>query len=91
MEQNGNKKKREFWKPEPMTFSVFDKGVTTTEPKGVMDIVGGSLDGMLGILGAYLIFMFIEFVALVARVVMLAKPGMVGMNEYGADPIRYIQ
>ena len=57
----------------------------------VMDIVGGSLDGMLGILGAYLIFMFIEFVALVARVVMLAKPGMVGMNEYGADPIRYIQ
>lgn len=37
MEQNGNNKKREFWKPEPMTFSVFDKGVTTTEPKGVMD------------------------------------------------------
>ena len=37
MEQENNKTRREFWKPEPKTFSVFVKGVWVTEPKGVMD------------------------------------------------------
>ena len=37
METGRSNEKREFWKPEPMTFSVMGKGIWETEPKGVMD------------------------------------------------------
>lgn len=37
MEELKQNKKREFWKPEPKTFSFLRKGVWTTEPCGVMD------------------------------------------------------
>lgn len=37
METGRSNEKREFWKPEPRTFSVFDKGIWAKEPKGVMD------------------------------------------------------
>ena len=37
METGHSNEKREFWKPEPRTFSVFKKGIWDTEPKGVMD------------------------------------------------------
>lgn len=37
MEEYKEPKKREFWKPEPKTFSFLRKGVWNVEPCGVMD------------------------------------------------------
>jgi len=35
-------------------------------------------------------FYLFEFAALIARVIMMARRGTVGENEYGADPVRII-
>lgn len=56
-----------------------------------LDEIDESLNGLIGMLGSYLVFYMFEFAALMARVIMMARRGMVGENEYGADPIRYIQ
>lgn len=37
MEEKKKAQKREFWKPDPQTFSVFRKGVKRLVPYGVMD------------------------------------------------------
>ena len=56
-----------------------------------LDEIGQSLGGLMGLLGSYVVFYLFEFAALIARVIMMARRGTVGENEYGADPIRYIQ
>ena len=35
-------------------------------------------------------FLLYELAALIARVIMMARKGTVGANEYGADPVRII-
>ena len=42
------------------------------------------------LVGSYMAFYLFEFAALIARVIMMARRGTVGENEYGADPVRYI-
>ncbi len=55
-----------------------------------LDMIGESIDGLMGLLGSYVVFYLFEFAALIARVIMMARRGTVGENEYGADPVRYI-
>ena len=55
-----------------------------------LDVIGESIDGLMGLLGSYVVFYLFEFAALIARVIMMARRGTVGENEYGADPIRSI-
>ncbi len=55
-----------------------------------LDEIDDSIPGLIGMLGSYLLLYMFEFAALIARVVLLARRGMVGENEYGMDPIRYI-
>lgn len=49
-----------------------------------------TLDESVGMLTTMLLFVFFELVAATMRMVMCAKPGTVGRNAYGADPIRYV-
>lgn len=55
-----------------------------------LDVIGESIDGLMGLVGSYLVFYLFEFAALIARVIMMARKGTVGENEYGADPVRII-
>ena len=55
-----------------------------------LDVIGESIDGLMGLLGSYVVFYLFEFAALIARVIMMARRGTVGENEYGADPVRII-
>jgi Predicted membrane protein len=55
-----------------------------------LDVIGESIDGLMGLVGSYMAFYLFELAALIARVIMMARKGTVGENEYGADPIRYI-
>jgi len=55
-----------------------------------LDEIGQSLGGLMGLVGSYMVFYLFEFAALIARVIMMARRGTVGENEYGADPVRII-